>query len=223
MFRCALIMKIPVYLYGSFINTWNDHSYYIFVCKNQVKGLIGINGLIPFTETIKKLHKWVIKVRFRNIIYSMTCYMWILIISMYFFPFSKNDRASDTIGIRYVSKPLTNLALHLIASNSMLSSLTTSYNKSMKLSKLNDISLTKITTTAIVISLLAIFSPNVVFFLILYVLYYTLKQIMGPFFNFQWDQLLLETGILTILLSASKTDSSTSSVLLLFQVKNGYQ
>lgn len=47
--------------------------------------------------------------------------------------------------------------------------------------------------------------PNPLIYCYIYLSYYSLKRICGPFFNFQWDVLLLEVLILTALLSIAST------------------
>jgi hypothetical protein len=66
--------------------------------------------------------------------------------------------------------------------------------------------------------LLSLVYPHPLMFLYLYVSYYSIKRVGGRFFNFQWDALLLETLLLTSLLSMSYDTVTTKLCLWLFKM-----
>ncbi len=74
-----------------------------------------------------------------------------------------------------------------------------------------------LTLIDISLSALAVMYPHPVILLYLYFSYYSLKRVCGPFLNFQWDALLLETLFLSFLLSISSNRFSV--VLAMINVK----
>ena len=78
----------------------------------------------------------------------------------------------------------------------------------------------------IVLSLVSLIYPHPLLFLYQFVSYYAIKRVGGRFFNFQWDALLLETLILTTILSMTY-DSVTNKIgvwifkILLFRLMIG--
>ena len=64
----------------------------------------------------------------------------------------------------------------------------------------------------------AIFIPAFPLYFFMYISYYILKMAMGPFFNLQWDALLLESGMLCVLLAAASHPLLKMGILFLFQL-----
>jgi hypothetical protein len=52
----------------------------------------------------------------------------------------------------------------------------------------------------LILAILAIFYPHFLFFIYFYFINYSYKRVLGPFYNFQWDVLLLESLFLSGLL-----------------------
>lgn len=68
------------------------------------------------------------------------------------------------------------------------------------------------------LSALGVFYPHPLIILYLYFSYYSLKRVCGPFLNFQWDSLLLETLVLTFLLSLSSNKFSVFVAIFNFKL-----
>ena len=79
-------------------------------------------------------------------------------------------------------------------------------------------SLTRVCQLGIVVSSVCIIVPISLGFVYIYLAYYILKLSMGPFFNLQWDALILEAGVLSVLLAASTTNTLKLMLLSLFQL-----
>ena len=86
--------------------------------------------------------------------------------------------------------------------------------------------LLRVTLIDIMLSIISMVYPHPILFLYLYFSYLAVKRIGGPFYNFQWDALLLEALLIATLLSMSY-DSFTTSIcmwlmkLLLFRLMFG--
>lgn len=68
------------------------------------------------------------------------------------------------------------------------------------------------------IALAGVFYPHWSIFCVLYINYMAFKKLSGPFLNFAWDALLLESGILAILLSFSYANESVITYIWLFRL-----
>lgn len=98
---------------------------------------------------------------------------------------------SDIIAIRYISVPLARSILYFFSFEATA-----------------DTFVRSIPQIGMILSFLCLLIPNPLFYLILWYLYYILKRLMGPFFNLQWDALILESGLLLVLLPLPHTSLS---------------
>lgn len=78
--------------------------------------------------------------------------------------------------------------------------------------------LDKITVSDIVMAVLSLVYPHPAIFVYLYVSYFSTKRLGGPFYNFQWDALLLEVLALATLLTMSYDRVTTAISINLMKV-----